>query len=212
MVATRPGPTTVRNQALAAATRLFAEKGFGATSVQEIADMVGVTKQAILHHFPTKNRLRDAVLEAMLSHWQERLPRLLAAATASEDRFEAVLGELARFFTDDSDRARIVLRETLDRPTAIVRVLRGPVRDWVATIAEYIREGQRHGRHFADVDPEAYVIHVISMVVASAATATVTHTAVEASPAGRARFDRELHRIAKAALFSPPTPSARRRP
>src|SRR5215468_9124700 len=118
MVATRPGPTTVRDQALVAATRLFAEKGFGSTSVQAIADVVGVTKQAVLHHFPTKNHLRDAVLEAMLAHWQERLPRLLAAATASEDRFEAVLGELARFFADDPDRARLLLRETLDRPAA----------------------------------------------------------------------------------------------
>src|SRR5262249_53334473 len=77
MVAQTPqAATNVRAQALAAATRRFAAQGVGATSIQEIADEVGVTKQAILHHFPSKERLRDAVLEAMLAHWQERLPRI----------------------------------------------------------------------------------------------------------------------------------------
>src|SRR5262245_35651587 len=105
MVATRLTDATVRAQALAAATRLFARQGFDATSLQAIADEVGVTKQAILHHFSSKDRLREAVLAAMIAHWQETLPRLLVAATASEDRFAIVLGELRRFFTDDPHRA-----------------------------------------------------------------------------------------------------------
>src|SRR5262249_58067249 len=90
------------------APRLCAAQGVGATSIQEIADEVGVTKQAVLHHFPSKERLRDAVLEAMLAHWQERLPRILVAATASEERFDAVLGELRRFFSEEPDRAPLV--------------------------------------------------------------------------------------------------------
>jgi AcrR family transcriptional regulator len=209
MVATRPGgPLTVRDHALAAATRLFAEHGVGATSLQQIANVVGVTKQAILHHFPTKERLRDAVLEVMLAHWNERLPRLLAAATASEDRFDAVLGELRHFFADDPDRARLIVREALDRPAETGRLLRGPVREWVTAVARHIRDGQAHGHHYADVDPEAYVVHILYFVITAAASAAVTHAAIEPSPAGRARFDRELVRIAKAALFAPRPPAA----
>jgi len=200
----------VRAQALAAATHLFAKQGVGATALQEIADAIGVTKQAILHHFRSKEQLRDAVLEAMLAHWQERLPRLLAAATASEDRFDAVLGELRRFFSDDPDRARLVVREALDRPAEVGRLLRGPVRSWVAAISGYIRDGQTHGRHFADVDPEAYVVHILYFVITAAASEAVTHAAIEPTAAGRARFDRELVRIAKAALFVP-RPARRRK-
>src|SRR5688572_32832596 len=90
---------TLRAAALAAAMRLFAARGFDATPLQAIADELGVTKQAILHHFGTKEKLRDAVFEAMLAHWHAAMPRLLAAS-ASEDRFDAVLGELTRFFPD----------------------------------------------------------------------------------------------------------------
>src|SRR5947199_374412 len=83
---------------VASTTRLFASQGFDGTSLQEIADEVGVSKPAVLHHFPSKEDLRRAVLDGILDHWREALPRLLLAATASTDRFEAVFGELHRFF------------------------------------------------------------------------------------------------------------------
>lgn len=200
---------TVREQALAAATRLFAARGVGATSIQAIADEVGVTKQAILHHFPSKERLRDAVLEAMLAHWQERLPRLLVSATASEERFDAVLGEVRRFFASEPDRARLLVREALDRPAETSALLRGAVRSWVEAIASYIRDGQTRGRHYDDVDPEAYVAHILYFVIAATAAAPVTHEAIETGPPGRARFERELGRIAKASLFAPRPPAPR---
>jgi TetR/AcrR family transcriptional regulator len=214
---TRKRPATteagVREAALAAATRLFAARGFDATPLQAIADEIGTTKQAILHHFPSKDLLREAVFEAMLQHWRETMPRLLVAS-ASEDRFDAVFGEMRRFFSDDPDRARLVVREVLDRPQEIQRLLRESVRGWVATIAGYIRDGQATGRHYADADPEAYLVHMLYFVVTAAAAAAVTHGAIEPTASGRQRFDRELVRIAKAALFVPraaPTKARKKR-
>lgn len=192
----------VREAALAAATRLFAARGFDATPLQAIADAIGATKQAILHHFPSKDLLREAVFEVMLEHWRQNMPRLLAAS-ATEDRFDAVLGELRRFFSEDPDRARLVVREVLDRPQEIRRLLEGFVRSWVAIIAGYIRDGQAAGRHHADVDPEAYLVHTLYLVISAAAAEPVTHGAIAAGSAGRQRFERELGRIAKAALFVP---------
>jgi TetR/AcrR family transcriptional regulator len=213
MVAAAAPPTDVRDKIVVAATRLFAGAGFDATPLQAIADAVGVTKQAVLHHFPTKEHVRKAVLDAMLAHWNETLPRLLVAATASEDRFDAVFGECHRFFAEDPDRARLVMREALDRPAEMKRLLRGPVRPWLAAVAEYIRLGQSTGRHFADVDPEAYVVHVLQLVLASAASASVTRAALDDDARARGsaeggtrppnRYDRELARIAKASLFVP---------
>jgi len=200
----------VRTRALAVATRLFAERGFDGTSLQNIADEVGVTKPAVLHHFPSKEDLRRAVLEGILEHWREVLPRLLLAATASTDRFDAVFGELHRFFVADPDRARLVARELFDRPGDVKRMLRGAVKPWLAAIAAYIKEGQAHGHHWEDVDPEAYVIHVLQFVVCATAAASVCRAAIEGdAPASgqetsvRARYDRELARIARASLFKP---------
>jgi len=197
-------PLDVRTRAIAAATRLFAAQGFDATSVQAVADEVGVTKQAVLHHFPSKELLRKAVLDAILAHWTEALPRLLLAASASTDRFNAVFGELHRFFASAPDRALVVLREALDRPAEMKKLLKGPVRPWLAAVAGYIETGKASGHHFSDVDAEAYVVHVLQMVVSAAAAAAVSQTLLEGD--GKSRYERELARIARASLFVPQSP------
>ena len=63
VVASRAPETDVHNATIAAATRLFAAHGFNGTALQDIADAVGVTKPAILHHFPSKEHVRQAVLD-----------------------------------------------------------------------------------------------------------------------------------------------------
>jgi AcrR family transcriptional regulator len=210
VVAAKNAEPDARAAILAAAVRLFAAHGFDGTAIQDVADAVGVTKPAVLHHFASKEVLRQAVLETILAHWQGILPRLLLAATASVDRFDAVFGELHRFFAQDPDRARLVLREVLDRPQESKKLLRGPVRPWLAAVAEYIRAGQESGRHFADVDAEAYVLHVLQLVLA--ATASMTVTSVVIGDDARARYDKELARIARASLFLPDTARKRKPP
>ncbi|MGZ6067510.1 MAG: TetR/AcrR family transcriptional regulator [Polyangiales bacterium] len=201
---------------MAAATRLFAAQGFEATSIQAVADEVGVTKQAVLHHFANKELLRHAVLDAILAHWNDALPRLLLAAAGegnrqrsrSEDRFDAVFGELHRFFAEDHNRALVVLREALDRPTEMRKLLRGPVRPWLAAITGYIRAGQEAGTHHADLDAEAYVVHILQLVIAAAASAPVWSALVDSRP----RYDAELARIARSSLFLPSTkPKSRKK-
>lgn len=207
MVAT--APLDVRARAVSAATRLFAAQGFDATSVQAVADEVGVTKQAVLHHFPSKEHLRKAVLDAILAHWTETLPRLLLAASASTDRFDAVFGELHRFFASAPDRALVVLREALDRPAEMKKLLKGPVRPWLDAVAGYIEAGKESGHHFEDVDAEAYVVHVLQMVISAAASAAVSQSLLEGD--GKGRYERELARIARASLFVPQSDKQPRR-
>ncbi|WNV86297.1 helix-turn-helix domain-containing protein [Umezawaea sp. Da 62-37] len=44
------------------AAALFARQGVAKTSVQEVADAVGLSKTGLLHHFPSKDALREAVI------------------------------------------------------------------------------------------------------------------------------------------------------
>lgn len=208
--------TDVRAELLSAATRLFAAHGFEATPIQAIADAVGIAKPSLLHHFPSKEELRRAVLDQMLEHWTKTLPRLLLAATAAEDRFEAVTQALVTFFLDDPDRARLLVREALDRPEEMRELLSKHVQPWMTAVAAYVRKGQEHGTHFRDIDAEAYVVCIMQMVVT--AIAAEQTTSVLLGPArkdSRARLLSELLRIAKASLFlsesETPTPRKRAR-
>ena len=50
---------------LAEARRLFTERGFEATSIDEIAEAAGVAKGAVYHHFTSKEAVFQRVLEDM---------------------------------------------------------------------------------------------------------------------------------------------------
>jgi AcrR family transcriptional regulator len=74
-----------QRRSIAAALELFGENGVSGTSLQMIADSVGVTKAAIYHQFKTKDALVLAVVEVVLS----RLEEALEAAEAEPSRAEA---------------------------------------------------------------------------------------------------------------------------
>jgi AcrR family transcriptional regulator len=201
----------VRGQILKASTRLFAAHGFDGTSLQDVADAVGVRKPSLLHHFPSKEALRKAVLEQMLAHWTERLPRLLLATSAAEGRFEAVTEALVAFFQDDPDRARLMLREAMDRPKETRELLVRHVRTWTSAIADYIRRGQEHDEHFVEVDADAYVACIMQLVITTTAAEELLGALLteRKGAAPRGRIVREALRIAKTSLFIAPRAAAR---
>jgi TetR/AcrR family transcriptional regulator len=183
-------------QILAAATRLFAGRGYDGASLQDVADAVGIRKQSLLYHFSSKEELRRRVLEALLARWNDVLPRLLLAATSGEGQFDAVVAETIRFFSEDPDRARLLLREILDRPSDVQPMIATHIAPWVEVVCGYIRKGVERGQIAPDVDPQAYVLAVIYLILSSVATADCF-----GQVAGRDRQIAELLRITKSSLF-----------
>lgn len=72
-----------RDQLVAEATRLFAERGFEATSVEAVLEAAGVSRGSLYHHFRSKEALFEAVLDAAEARIGEAT--LLAAMGAGDD-------------------------------------------------------------------------------------------------------------------------------
>ncbi len=81
---------------VAAALELFAEHGVSATSLQMIADAIGVTKAAVYHQFPTKDEIVLAAAEQELARLEEALDvaEQAAAAGSREQGLEVLLAEV----------------------------------------------------------------------------------------------------------------------
>jgi AcrR family transcriptional regulator len=206
MPANRSSPAVIADRILDEATRLFAARGFDGASLQEIAGAVGIRKPSLLYHFSSKDELRRRVLERMLSHWNDVLPRLLKAATSGPGQFDAIVHETVSFFVADPDRARLLVREGLDRPQEMAELITTHVAPWVEVVSAYIRKGQEQGRVYTDVDPEAYVAQVINLVVSSVATYNCIGVIAPGPGEGGSmprRHTEELLRLAKASLFRP---------
>ena len=191
-----------RERAIDAATELIAERGYAGTSVQAVADAVGIRKASLLHHFPSKEELRTAVLDAIVDRWREELPALLAEVPEGHRRFEALVGRLVSYFRESPHRARLVVREGLDRPEDMRELLREHVSPWLTLIAPSIREGQASGRLHPGVDPEAYVLNVIFMAIWAVAMEPVAPSALP-PPRDADRAIAEMERIAHDSLFLP---------
>jgi len=84
-----------RQQILETAQRLFAELGYDATSLQMIADELGLTKAAVYYHF----RAKSDILRAAMLPGIQRLEALLDEAAAIRGR-RARIEHLINGFTD----------------------------------------------------------------------------------------------------------------
>lgn len=62
-MARMPNPTSTRDRIVRAASRLFAERGYGATSLSDVAESCGVLKGNLAYYFRTKPDLLGAVMQ-----------------------------------------------------------------------------------------------------------------------------------------------------
>ncbi len=191
---------TARDRILTAATRRFAQDGYDSTSLNTISADVGIRAPSLLYHFPSKDHLRDAVLEALLARWKDIVPKVLLAATTGRDRFDGVIGEVVAFFDEEPMRARLLLRESLDRPEHIQALIGEHLAPWMSLLVEFIQLGKSEGRIHADLDPEAYVSEVVLLILAHFALRGVADAALSTSPNDR---HAELRRLCNAALYRP---------
>ncbi|OBF49234.1 TetR/AcrR family transcriptional regulator [Mycolicibacterium monacense] len=102
---------------LDAALDLIAENGVGGTSLQMIADRIGVTKAAVYHQFKTKEEIVIALTERELAGLEDAL----AAAEAEENRSRAREVLLTRVVDLAINRRRVA--SVLQFDPVIVRLL-----------------------------------------------------------------------------------------
>ncbi|MEO1042959.1 MAG: TetR/AcrR family transcriptional regulator [Pseudomonadota bacterium] len=105
---------TTRDQMLDAAKTLFAERGFYGVSIANIAGEVGLTKQALLHHFSTKEKLYGEVLENISQRFKVVRADVLATETEPEDQLRVYLLAMVSRSPQDTMRSRLLMRELLD--------------------------------------------------------------------------------------------------
>ena len=79
---------------ISVATELFTERGYAATSIEDIIQRAGVAKGALYHHFNGKDALFRAVYETVQA---EAVTRVMAAALAVPEPWDAVRAGLAAF-------------------------------------------------------------------------------------------------------------------
>jgi len=152
----RAGSSTgeTRDRILDVAESLFAEQGFAATSVREIATEVGLTPASLYNHFSGKAALYAAVLErgiqpllSLMHQFGEQEP----SAEAPGQVIEAIIAELAR----RPHLPRLIHHEVVTGGEHLAAL----VKDWIRPLVEQgMLEMEREGAPAWQRDDYPYVI------------------------------------------------------
>lgn len=146
----RPVATT-HAEIEAAAFALFGERGFAGTTIDAIAERVGISRRTLFRYYPSKNDIPWGQFDATLDHFRGLL-RQYGEETSVHDAVHRAVVEFNRFPADARPSHWERMRLILTTPELLAHsALR--YQQWRQVIAEYV--GQRLGLPSEDLAPQA---------------------------------------------------------
>jgi AcrR family transcriptional regulator len=104
------------DQLLEAATRLFKEKGYHNTSMQDLADALGVQKGSLYYYIESKEELLHRLLEHAASFLGARIDEIYAADLSPVEKLRRALENHAEVMMDNLDLVAVYLYEYRNLP------------------------------------------------------------------------------------------------
>jgi TetR/AcrR family transcriptional regulator len=176
---------------VAAAERHFAERGFEATRLDDIAAEVGIRRAAIFYHFRDKQALYAAVLDEVFHDLTEALP----TGGGATERIEASLTGWIDFMARRPNVARLILREAANAQPGKAAPLTRAGRttgDWFrAVIAEGIQSGELQPR----IEPYRFMSLMGAITIFHFAAMPWLALDQPVDPWGRAELEKHKHEI-----------------
>ena len=148
-----------------AAERLFAEHGFAAVTVKEIAEAAGVNAALLYYYHDSKETLYRHVIERFVSELVRNATAKLNAATSPEDAIRGVTQAQFAILSAKPHLPRLVVRELVDYQAAhAVGVLREVGQTVFRRLVAVIADGQARGVFRADLDPRFAAFSTIAQL------------------------------------------------
>ena len=150
------------SEILAAAAKIFREKGYHGASVRDIADSVGLLKGSLYHYIRSKEELLARLFEGALEDTIAELEGIAATDGPPSERLRAMVRAYVNAVTANLDAVAIYLREWRALPAPELARVRSRRRAMRSLFEDVIADGIR-AREFAAGDAKLSALAILGM-------------------------------------------------
>ncbi len=153
-----------QQEILDAAAEIFRDKGYEATSTQDIAEAVGLLKGSLYYYIDSKEDLLFAIIDEAYKGALETVQVSTAAGGNALEKIRALIDAHVAYFTSNQVKMAVLFRDFRSLSEERQRIIAGEGDFYLEEVRSLIRQGQREGVVADDIDPRLTSIAITGMV------------------------------------------------
>lgn len=132
-----------RKRIVDAARRLFYEKGYERTTLDDIAERLQVTKPFIYSYYRNKNEILHEIAQQCIGECLDAQTRILASKLSTADKLARIIEEVTKIIIDNQANTIIYLREEMNLDWHIAQKIREQRNEFDHRNMKLLRDGAR---------------------------------------------------------------------
>jgi TetR/AcrR family transcriptional regulator, cholesterol catabolism regulator len=154
-----------RQEILRAAARLFQQQGYDATSMNDVAAALKLSKGGLYHHFQSKDEILYHIMSHAMDITEERVINVARRIEGAEERLRTLIRLHIGVVLSEEDREiTVMLHENHPLPPALRRKINGRKKDYVHFVENLIADVQRGRNSTSQVTPRAAAFALVGMI------------------------------------------------
>lgn len=134
-----------QNEIALAAVKLFEQKGYRATSVQDIADAVGLQKGSLYHYIASKEDLLMQIAHQAIIQFNDQLETILTQDISAREKLEQMIQTHLQMSIDNLETTTVLWREAFSLGEVPQEVIQGLTDKYLTLVADVLRIGTEQG-------------------------------------------------------------------
>ncbi|MFZ0479067.1 MAG: TetR/AcrR family transcriptional regulator [Terriglobales bacterium] len=154
-----------RQEILRTAARLFQQRGYDATSMNDVAAALKLSKGGLYHHFQSKDEILFNIMSHAMDITEERVINVVRRMQGAEERLRMLIRLHIEVVLSEEDREiTVMLHENHPLSPGLRRKINGRKKDYVHFVENLIADVQRQRTPASTVTPRAAAFALVGMI------------------------------------------------
>jgi len=154
-----------RQEILRTAARLFQQQGYDATSMNDVAAALKLSKGGLYHHFQSKDEILFNIMSHALDITENRVINVVRKLEGADERLRTLIRLHIGVVLSEEDREiTVMLHENHPLPPALRRKINARKKDYVHFVENLVSDVQRQRNSSSGVTPRAAAFALVGMI------------------------------------------------